>query len=179
MAESRDNSYLHRLKDIHTFIFDMDGVLTDGNLIVLKDEEWYRRMNVKDGYALQLAVKNGFRIIIISGSNAPSVKIRLEKLGITEVYFKIREKKQFLIKYFGKNDILPENTLYMGDDIPDKDAMAYCGIATCPSDAVQEILNEAHYISPKKGGEGCVRDVIEMVLKIQHRWIQNTGITST
>lgn len=168
-----------RLSKIRTFVFDMDGVLTDGSMLVMGNEAWYRTMNVKDGYALQLAVKKGYRILVVSGSNAPEVGARLTKLGITEVYFNVKDKKKFLSDYSEKLSIDPASVLYMGDDMPDADAMQWCGVAACPADAVEEILTISQYISPLSGGKGCVRDVIEKVMRLNEDWTHQSKITST
>lgn len=179
MSDPEKVSCLHKLKDIHTFVFDMDGVLTNGKLFISNSEEWFRTMSVKDGYALQLAIKKGYRILVLSGSDAPSVKKRMEKLGVNNVFFKVKDKKTFLENFFKENNIFPENVLYMGDDIPDAEAMAYCGISACPADSVSEIIDISEYISPFRGGEGCVRDVIEKVMKIHGKWNHNSEIIST
>jgi 3-deoxy-D-manno-octulosonate 8-phosphate phosphatase (KDO 8-P phosphatase) len=158
------------LKKISTFIFDVDGVLSDGTVVLLPDGDQARNMNIKDGYALQLAAKLGFNICIISGGNSLTVKSRLNGLGITDVYLKVSEKIEKYEDYLYSNHLSPEEILYMGDDMPDYEVMTKVGIACCPDDAVEEIKSISHYISPSKGGMGCVRDVIEQVLKTQGKW---------
>ncbi len=175
MAES---SYKKFLK-VRTFVFDMDGVLTDGSMLVMGNDAWYRTMNVKDGYALQLAAKKGYKISVVSGSTAPEVGERLRKLGIDDVYFGVRDKKEFLVDYFKKKSIDPGSVLFMGDDMPDLEAMKWCGVAACPADAVAEITTISHYISPYPGGRGCVRDVIEKVMKLNGHWIHESNIIAT
>lgn len=170
---------LTRLGKIKTFIFDMDGVLTDGSMLVYPDGNWYRKMNVKDGYALQLAVKQGYNIIVISGSDAPPVVERLKRLGISNVFMKISNKKQFLEEKFFSGGMAMESVLYMGDDVPDLEAMQSVGIAACPADATSDIQSISAYISICNGGEGCVRDVIEKVIKINGHWPSQTDISST
>ncbi len=157
----------------------MDGVLTDGSLHVEQDGRWLRKMNIKDGYALQLAVKSGYRVMVISGSESSPVKERLHKLGVTEVHMGVTEKGSFLSNYLSKNNIAARDTLFMGDDIPDYNCMLIAGLACCPSDAAVEIKNISSYISPIRGGYGCVRDVIEKVLKLNNHWLLNTSIPST
>ena len=169
---------LKNFKAISVFVFDVDGVLTDGTLLVMDDGLMIRKMHVKDGYALQLAVKKGFLIIIISGGNSPQVKDRLLKLGITNIYISVENKLEKLKALASELNIERENMLYMGDDIPDLEVMQYCGLACCPADAVAEIKKVSQYISPLKGGEGCVRDVIEKVLKLQNKWLPDTHIPS-
>lgn len=165
-------------KKITTFVLDVDGVLTDGSILILKDGEFARRMNVKDGYALQLAVKKGYRILVISGGTSDAVKVRLQKLGIQDVHMNIPRKTDVLKSYVADRNLLWEEVLYMGDDIPDLEVMKLAGLACCPSDAVAEIKEISHYVSPIKGGDGCVRDVIEKVLKLNHHWRHDDETTS-
>jgi 3-deoxy-D-manno-octulosonate 8-phosphate phosphatase (KDO 8-P phosphatase) len=169
---------LKSFKTISTFVFDVDGVLTDGSLLIMNDGLMLRKMHVKDGYALQLAVKKGYLIFIISGSNSPQVKERLSKLGIINVYMQVENKLEKLQKLSAQFNLQKKDILFMGDDIPDLEAMQYCGLACCPADAVSEIKNISKYISPVKGGEGCVRDVIEKVMKLQSKWVADTHIPS-
>lgn len=157
----------------------MDGVLTDGQLIVFDKNNWYRQMCVRDGYALQFAAKMGFKILVVSGSDAPPVTERLHELGISEVFMKVKNKKEFLQKYFSERSLSFEHALFMGDDIPDLHALKLCAIASCPSDAVAEIKSVCNYISPFKGGSGCVREVIEKVMKLNGKWTENIDISST
>lgn len=170
---------LSRFKHIKYFILDMDGVLTDGSLYIHPDGEWTRKMNIKDGYALQLAIKSGYKILVISGSESKPVSERLNKLGITEVYMKITEKEKFLKEYIVKNNWSFEEMLGMGDDVPDYNFMQITGLACCPINASDDIKKISAYISPFKGGEGCVRDVIEKVLKLNHHWSIDTSVTSS
>ena len=170
---------LSRLQLIKTFIFDLDGVLTDGSLIVDADGNWLRRMNIRDGYALQLAIKAGYNVVIISGSESVPVAERLNKLGITEVFMKVIDKEKFLKEYLLKNNYKIPEVLYMGDDIPDYSFMQIAGFACCPGDAAFEIKKISSYISPLSGGKGCVRDVIEKVLKLNNHWPPDTSVAST
>ena len=169
---------LKSFQTISAFVFDMDGVLTDGSLLIMNDGLMIRRMHIKDGYALQLAVKKGFLIFVISGSNSPQVKERLSRLGVENVYMQVENKLEKLKELLTQFKTKKENILYMGDDIPDLEVMQYCGLACCPADAVSEIKNISKYISPVKGGEGCVRDVIEKVMKLQGKWMADTHIPS-
>ncbi len=165
-------------KNVSCFVFDMDGVLTDGSLLVMPGGIWARRMNIKDGYALQLAVKKGYSVIIISGSKSDEVKERLNRLGISEVYMEVKDKAGFLQKIITSNSLKPDEILCMGDDIPDLELLKSAGVACCPADAVAEIKSASHYISPVKGGEGCVRDVIEKVMKLRGDWHNDTSVPS-
>lgn len=163
----------------------MDGVLTDGSLLIMDEEptsgkpNWYRKMNVKDGYALQLAAKSGYHIVVISGSASPAVADRLKRLHVADVHFNVHDKKAFLENFLKEKDLEPGSALFMGDDIPDEPAMRFCGIAACPQDAVPEIKSIADYISPFKGGEGCVRDVIRKVMQLQGSWNLQPQVPST
>lgn len=155
---------------IRTFVFDVDGVLTDGSLLATEDGHLLRRMNIKDGYALQLAVKKGYKVWIISGAKSEAVRARLNKLGIADVHVGIETKREHLQDIAATTQTSYESILYMGDDIPDYAAMQLCGLPCCPNDAVPEIKQVSKYISPRNGGEGCVRDVIEKVLKLNGDW---------
>ena len=166
-----EKSYKEYLQHITTFIFDVDGVLTDGNVIVNTKGELMRTMNVKDGYALKTAVDQGYNICIISGGTNEGVRKRLAGLGIKDIYLGAHQKIDHLKEYLDTNSIKAENVLYMGDDIPDLPVMKMVGLPTCPQDAVAEIREISKYISFKKGGKGSVRDVIEQVLKVQEKWI--------
>jgi 3-deoxy-D-manno-octulosonate 8-phosphate phosphatase (KDO 8-P phosphatase) len=169
---------LKYFKQITTFVFDVDGVLTDGTLIVLKDDLQARQMHVNDGFGLQMSVKKGYRVLIISGGNSEEVKNRLEKLGIKNVQMGIENKNQFLSLYLEENKLKWEEILYMGDDLPDLPLMKQVGLSCCPNDAMNEIKAVVKYISPIKGGWGCVRDVIEKVLKLNDHWQFEVEVTS-
>jgi 3-deoxy-D-manno-octulosonate 8-phosphate phosphatase (KDO 8-P phosphatase) len=161
---------LERFGPIRTMVFDVDGVLTDGTLLLTEDDGMLRTMNIKDGYALQLAVKKGYDVWIISGAKSPAVKKRLEKLGVKEVHIGIDSKRELLEEISTRTNAGYDSMLYMGDDIPDYACMKKVGLACCPQDAVTEIKGVAHYVSPYPGGKGCVRDVIEKVLKLNGHW---------
>lgn len=165
-------------KNISTFIFDIDGVLTDGTVLVLDGGLQARRMHIKDGFALQMAAKNGYRILAISGGNSPQVTDRLNRLGINDVHMSVLDKKLFVEDYMQKNSLKAAEVLYMGDDLPDIPAMSMVGLSSCPSDAVNEVKEIAQYISPLNGGFGCVRDVIEKVLRQNDHWHYRVDITS-
>ncbi|WP_298533302.1 HAD family hydrolase [uncultured Algibacter sp.] len=168
-----DKSYKEYLEHITTFIFDVDGVLTDGSVTVTTTGEMLRTMNIKDGYALKTAVDKGFNVCIISGGSNEGVRLRLKGLGITDIYLGAHNKIEQLDDYFNKKGVKSENALYMGDDIPDYPVMKGIGLPCCPQDAVAEIKAISKYISHKNGGQGAVRDVIEQVLKVQDKWSGN------
>ena len=159
------------LNDVKAFVFDIDGVLTDGNIMVMENGQMVRTMNTRDGYAMQHAVKNGFIIGIISGGKSEPTRGRFEKLGIHDVYLGISDKLDSLKEFMHIHDLKYENILYMGDDMPDYEVIQKCGIPCCPKDAAQEIKELCVYISDKKGGDGCVRDVIEQVMKVHKKWL--------
>jgi 3-deoxy-D-manno-octulosonate 8-phosphate phosphatase (KDO 8-P phosphatase) len=170
---------LQKFKALTTLIFDMDGVLTDGSLLIMPGGEWLRQMNIKDGYALQLAVKHGYRVIVITGSSSIPVEQRLYKLGIKEVFQQVKEKKVLAEKLMREHHLSIEEVMYMGDDVPDLELIKYVGVSCCPVDAARDILEVADYISPVKGGKGCVRDVIERILRVQGKWKALPDIAST
>ncbi len=159
-----------RFKNISTFVLDVDGVLTDGSLLVLEDGQMARQMNIKDGYALQAAVKKGYNVVIISGGRSEPVKERLSKLGIQDVFLNIQDKITTLTNYANQRNLSWHEILFMGDDIPDYYCMKRAGLACCPKDAAAEIKLISNYISPFKGGGGCVRDVVEKTMKLHGKW---------
>lgn len=164
-------NYKQLLNQIRCFVFDVDGVLTNGSLLVAADGEFLRMMNIKDGYAIQHAVKNGFRVAVISGGHSSGVPVRLKRLGVQQVYMGVENKENQLMELLSEWQTEAGQVMYMGDDIPDIEVMKRCGVAACPYDAVPEVRAISHYISPVKGGEGCVRDVIEQVMKLSGKWI--------
>ena len=165
-----EKSYKEFLSKITTFIFDVDGVLTDGSIQISTNGELLRTMNIKDGYAMKYAREQNFTICVISGGKNEGVRHRLKGLGITDIYLGCSDKVEQMEEFFDIYDISPEEVLYMGDDIPDLYPMKKVGLPCCPQDAASEIKEISRYISHKKGGKGCVRDVIEQVLKVQGKW---------
>lgn len=168
-----ERNYKEYLNHITTFIFDVDGVLTDGSIQVSTDGELLRTMSIKDGYALKTAQTEGYHVCIISGGKNEGVRKRLRDLGITNIFLGVQDKVEQLKEFFDIYDINPENVLYMGDDIPDLYAMQIVGLPCCPQDAAPEIKHISLYVSHRKGGKGCARDVIEQVLKVQGKWLKN------
>lgn len=161
------------LKKIKALVFDVDGVLSAETILLNSDGVPMRSVNIKDGYALQLAVKKGLLVAIITGGNTEAVRRRYEGLGIKDVYLgaslKIQEYEALKAKY----DLSDEEILYMGDDIPDYQVMQKCGLPCCPADAAPEIQAVSVYVSHRKGGYGCGRDVIEQVLRAQGKWMSD------
>ncbi|WP_064714003.1 KdsC family phosphatase [Flavobacterium succinicans] len=166
-------SYKEIMNDITTFVFDVDGVLTDGSVFVNTTGEMLRTMNIRDGYALKAAVDNGYHVCIISGGSNEGVRVRLRNLGITDIHLGTPDKVATFDEYTDVYNILPEHVLYMGDDIPDYHVMQLVGLPTCPQDASPEIKAISKYISHKNGGKGAVRDVIEQVMKVQGKWMES------
>lgn len=171
-------SIFSRLKNIKTVVLDMDGVLTDGTMQIYGNE-WLRTMHVRDGFALQLAIKKGLQVIVISGSQSQPVKERLYKLGLTHVFMSVQDKKAFLTEFAIQHHISLETTLFMGDDMPDVESMKIVGLAACPADGIEEVRSISSYISPYKGGQGCVRDVLEKILKLNGVWQVEENVAST
>jgi 3-deoxy-D-manno-octulosonate 8-phosphate phosphatase (KDO 8-P phosphatase) len=169
---------LSLFKNIKLFVLDVDGVLTDCSIILLDNGEMARTMNIKDGYALQLAIKKGYEILVISGGSSEAVRMRLARLGVQNVELGIKNKQEVLNSFIAEKKLQWAEVLYMGDDIPDVMPMKTVGLACAPADAVQEVKAIAHYISPINGGKGCVRDVIEKVLKLNDDWNELDNIPS-
>jgi 3-deoxy-D-manno-octulosonate 8-phosphate phosphatase (KDO 8-P phosphatase) len=163
-------SYKEIMNTIDTFIFDVDGVLTDSSVHVSQNGEMLRIMNIRDGFAMKAAIESGYNVCIISGGNNEGVRIRLKNLGITDIHLASPNKVETFKEYTELYNIKPENVLYMGDDIPDYHVMQLVGLPTCPQDAVAEIKAISKYISHKNGGKGAVREVIEQVMKVQGNW---------
>lgn len=162
------------LRKIKALAFDVDGVLSASTIPLFGDNGIpARTANIKDGYALQLAVKRGLRIAIITGGKSEAVVRRYQGLGITDIYSGVAVKKPCFEEWLRLNDLQAEEALYMGDDIPDYEVMQACGCACAPADAAGEIRDIAAYVSPCAGGAGCVRDVVEQVLKAQGLWMND------
>lgn len=164
-----NTNFKQRLPGIRCFVFDVDGVLTNGSLFVTP-AELIRMMNIRDGYALSEAVKAGYHVAVISGGNSESVRTRLNNLGVKDVALGVSDKKEKLEDVFTAYSLTADEVLYMGDDLPDYEVLQMVGVPTCPSDAAPEIKDLCVYISHAKGGEGCARDVIEQVMRVQGKW---------
>ena len=168
---------LERFADVCTFIFDVDGVLTNSQLLVQEDGSLLRSMNVRDGYAIKRAIQQGYKVAVITGGKSQGVVVRLQNLGVVDLYYGIQDKveayREFMDLYEG--DFTDEQVLYMGDDIVDLHVMRLVGVAACPSDACPEILEQSTYVSHARGGQGAVRDVIERVLKLHGNWLPPPG----
>lgn len=159
------------LTKIRGIAFDVDGVLSPSTIPLGADGVPCRMVNIKDGYALQLAVKHGYHIAIITGADCESIKVRFNALGIDDVYLKAATKVPILTQWMAKYALTPESVAYVGDDIPDYEAMKVVGLPVCPADAARDIQNVSAYISPVKGGHGVARDIIEEILRIRGDWM--------
>jgi 3-deoxy-D-manno-octulosonate 8-phosphate phosphatase (KDO 8-P phosphatase) len=163
-------NFKEKLNKINTLFFDIDGVFTDNKVLVMENGDVIRNVHSKDGYAIQLAVKKGYRVVILSGGNNNAVKNLLAKTGIKDIFINQHDKLQCYKDFIYSNDIKDEQVMYMGDDLPDHEVMSRVGIAACPNDSAPEIKSICVYISPKEGGKGCVRDIIEQVMRAQGTW---------
>ncbi|MBN3034122.1 MAG: 3-deoxy-D-manno-octulosonate 8-phosphate phosphatase [Bacteroidales bacterium] len=164
-----------KMHDITAMVFDYDGVLTDGTILLTPDGDGLRTAYVRDGYALQLAAKKGLHVAIISGGRSPSITRRIEALKIRDLFLGVEDKLSVFQEYITRIQADPAHVLYMGDDIPDYRPMKAAGFPCCPADAAEEIRAVSMYISPFPGGRGCARDVIEQVLKLQGKWMHDDG----
>lgn len=158
------------LSQVKAFIFDVDGVLTDGTLLALESGEQVRAFNIKDGYAIRYALKKGYKVAVISGRQEEGVRKRLQTLDVTDIYLGVPDKQVVFEEYLRQYNLAPAAIAYMGDDIPDVQVMQQCGVAACPEDAVPDVMWVANYISGKGGGRGAVRELIEAVMKVQGTW---------
>lgn len=161
---------LERFHQVEAFLFDVDGVLTNGEIIIMEDGGMVRTMNVRDGFAMQRAIQEGFRVGIITGGSSQGVVDRLQKLGVEDIYSGVQIKIEAYEDFVEKYGLDEENILYMGDDLPDYEVMRRVGLPACPRDAAPPIIALSHYVSPLDGGAGCVRDVVEKTLRIQEKW---------
>ena len=161
------------LKKIRAVIFDVDGVLSAETITLHPSGEPLRTVNIKDGYAIQLAVKMGLRIVVMTGGNTPSVRLRYERLGVEDIYMQCAVKNKTYEAFLEKYGLTDEEVIYVGDDIPDYEIMSRCGCPCCPSDACSDIKALSLYVSQCAGGYGCGRDVIEQVLRAQGKWLSS------
>lgn len=171
------SNFKEDLVRVKAFIFDIDGVLSTQTITLNTFGIPSRTVNLRDGYALQLAVKKGYHIGVISGSDSKEYGKRLRRLGITDIYLKSRHKTDNFNHFLNKYKLNKMDVLYMGDDIPDFHVMKEAGIPVCPSDADSEIRQISSYISDRRGGEGCVRDVIEQVMRLHNNWMDSEAYT--
>ena len=167
------DNYQTKLQHITTFIFDFDGVLSDGKIYVLPDGDQMRATDVKDGYALQYALRNGYHVAVISGGYSETMRLRYQSFTGMDIYLKVRDKVEAFHEYLKRYNLTPDEVMFVGDDIPDYKVMMLAGLKCCPADAAQEIRQIVDYVSCCPGGRGCVRDVIEQTLKTQGKWFED------
>lgn len=163
-------NHLEGFRAIHTFLFDVDGVLTDGSVLVTEEGDLLRRMSIRDGYAIKRAVLQGYRVCAITGGSSEGVRSRLLRLGVSDVFLGRQEKLEAYETLLQRYALDEAGILYMGDDLPDYPVMRKVGLPACPADAAPEVLQIAQYVSPYRGGRGCARDVIEKVLRLHRKW---------
>ena len=168
-------NYKTLLPNIKTFIFDVDGVLTDGKILITNEGELLRSFDTKDGYAMKCALVQGYKIVIITGGRNKGVEERFKELGVFDIYMGAHHKTEAYQDLLDNYDLDPETILYLGDDVPDIPVMEKVGLGCCPADAVSDVKAMADYVSHKNGGEGCVREIIEQVLRVQGRWRLDLG----
>ena len=169
---------LEVFKDVTTFVFDIDGVMTDSTVLLLENGLQARQMNIKDGLALQMAMRNGYKVMVISGGTSEPVIKRLQYLGIEEIHLGLIDKLKFFEGIRKQYNLQWKEILYMGDDLPDIPVLQQVGLPCCPEDAVPEVKSVSKYISSISGGKGCVRDVIEKVLKLNDHWKYTPEVSS-
>ena len=163
-------NFKEELERVEAIVFDVDGVFTDGGIIPLANGDFIRKYNAKDGYSVAYGVRQGVRIIIISGGRGATLESRFQHLGVKEAYFDVGDKLTLLREIVERDGLNRENLIYMGDDIPDLECMRMVGVPVAPADACSEVLETAMYISEYNGGAGAVRDIIEQVLRVQGKW---------
>ncbi len=165
------SNFKENLSKVKAFAFDVDGVFSNGCVYLYPDGDMVRSMNIKDGYAVQLAIKLGYPLAIITGATSGTVEKRFANLGVKDIYLGSKSKMKDFKDFVSKYNLQESEVLYMGDDIPDYEIMKTVGFPTCPADAAEELKNISLYISDKNGGEGCIRDVLEQVLKVHGHWL--------
>jgi 3-deoxy-D-manno-octulosonate 8-phosphate phosphatase (KDO 8-P phosphatase) len=168
--DQNTDTFFNKLKHIRAIVLDVDGVLTNGNMLLLENGEWLRQMSFKDGFAIEYAIKKRYKICIVSENGSEAIGKRMDAMGVSEIYFNAEVKLAALEKFVIDHEVDIHEILYMGDDIPDISCMKAVGLAVCPQDAAPEVKNISHYIAQAKGGEGCVREVLEMVMKSHKIW---------
>lgn len=161
------------LTHIRAIIFDVDGVLSAETITLSSEGEPLRTVNIKDGYAIQLAVKMGLRIVIITGGNTQAVRMRYERLGVKDIYMGSAVKLKAYEQFLSESGLTDAEVMYMGDDVPDLQVMRRVGCPVCPADACAEVQDASLYVSRHRGGYGCGRDVIEQTLRAQHKWMMD------
>ena len=168
-------NFKEEIAGIRAFAFDVDGVFTTGEITVFPNGDFIRTYNAKDGYSVALALRRGYRVAIISGGCGKTLETRFRMLNVTAIYTQVHDKIEVLKEFMAEHGLERSEVLYMGDDLPDIEAMRYCGLAVAPADAVPEVIEAAHYVSRFDGGRGCVRDTIEQVMRARGDWGHEKG----
>ena len=158
---------------VEAFVFDVDGVMTDGGIIPTADGDFVRRYDAKDGYAIAYAPREGYKVCVISGGRGKMLENRLTMLGVTKMYLNCMNKIEALEEFLAENGLDRQSVIYMGDDIPDLECMMRVGIPVCPADAAMEVVEASRYVSEYNGGHGAVRDIVEQVLRAKGCWAKN------
>ena len=169
-------NYKEKLSPIRAFVFDFDGVMTDGSVWVYADRETVRCGNIKDGFAVQYAVKKGYTVAVISGATSASIDNRMQMLGVEQCYTGCGDKIKTYEHFLTVNGLADAEVLCMGDDLPDYPMLRRAGVSACPADAAVEIKAMVDYVSPFAGGHGCVRDVIEPVMRLHGKWFHDDAV---
>ena len=172
-------NYKIKLSKIKAFVFDVDGVLTDGGVMSTTEGDLVRIFDSKDGLGMRMALMNGYPVGIITGGNSPSIENRFKIFNVEDLYMGARNKIPDFMHFCNKYGLKPDEVAYIGDDLPDIPVLKICGLAVCPSDAVVEVKEVCEYISAHKGGCGCARELIEQVLKIQDKWNFDVNVYSS
>jgi 3-deoxy-D-manno-octulosonate 8-phosphate phosphatase (KDO 8-P phosphatase) len=165
-------NFKEKLAHVKAFAFDVDGVFSNASIYLHPTGELMRSMNIKDGFAINYIIRKGYPVAIITGGDTESVRVRFEKLGVKDIYMRSRNKIVDFEDFLARRGLKAAEVLYMGDDLPDYEVMKQVGVPVCPADAADEIKGVAMYISDRDGGSGCVRDVIEQVLRVQGKWLE-------
>lgn len=161
------------IANVKAMVFDIDGVFTDGSITPIPGDDFLRSYYAKDGYAVAYAVRRGYKVFVITGGRGELLRARLHYMGVTELHVEVSDKIKVLRDIIERNDLDPECVLYMGDDIPDLECMREVGMPVCPADAASEIIEVSRYVSEYEGGRGCVRDIVEQVLRSQENWARD------
>lgn len=159
---------------VEAFVFDVDGVMTDGGIIPTPDGDFIRRYYAKDGYAVASAIREGFKVCVISGGRGEMLRRRLEMLGVERMYLNCMDKIAAIREFMDDNNLDAQNVIYMGDDIPDLECMRLVGIPVCPADACMEVIEASRYVSEYNGGQGAVRDIVEQVMRAKGCWAKSS-----
>jgi len=168
-------NFKEEIARIRAFVFDVDGVFTTGDITVFPDGDFIRTYNSKDGYGVALALRKGYKVAIISGGHGKTLETRFRRLNVTAIYTQVQDKVDTLKEFMAEHGLEREEVIFMGDDLPDIEAMQYCGLAVSPADAVPEVIEVSHYVSRFDGGRGCVRDIIEQVMRARGDWGHEKG----